>query len=237
MAWSQSNGTLAQALQHFSRQILARQAWAFSHKVTHTKLHKLTQHTKGHTQTPTTSQQRHGIPSTANATPVQYREHTQAAHSLSMKHTAAAANQCVQQSAPALASTLRNLSLSHTLSVRCPYVYPQSPARVPGCCCALATVSSRKRVMYRLRQQRSTQAGHPERQVSLPGLCVHTTNHQPSVTSYKTQPLLATHNVRSCQHDLLEVSAHLSHNGTMVAAPPVQAQQNTPQTTKSKIFS
>lgn len=33
---------------------------------------------------------------------------------------------------------------------------PQSPARAPtpGCCDALATVSSRKRVMYRLRQQR-----------------------------------------------------------------------------------
>lgn len=172
MAWSQSSRKLAQAL-HACCSIPSGKSQHGRHGLSHTKLHKLTQHTRGETHTHHVSAAPwHTVHS--HTTAVHCREHTPAAHSLSMKHPAAAASQCVQQSAPPLASTLRT---SLTLSVRCPYVYaPQSPARVPGRCCALATVSSRKRVMYRLRQQRRKQAGHPQRRASLPGLlCVHTT--------------------------------------------------------------
>jgi hypothetical protein len=159
-------------------------AWALTHNVT------VTQHIWGHTHT-----------SNVSAAPwhtVQHHACTMSSaqsNSISFfaPHTPCGCCQSrsVQQSQHLLwQAPCAPFSLSLTISARTPAA-TAAKARthmyVYGWCCARATVSSRKKSMYRLRQQRRNRQDTFHNPGSLPGLGVHMIN-QPQYKMRRKQP-------------------------------------------------
>lgn len=93
----------------------------------------------------------------SNAMPAQCRQHTQTTSRSSPSCTCGCCQFCsVQRSRHLLwQAPCAPISLSHTISARTPAA-PAAKARthIYRCCCALAPVSSRKRVLYRLHEQK-----------------------------------------------------------------------------------